>query len=138
MNRYVKSERFLRVIIFIVNVSIIYIYIGVYWRGSPETGKSAPSNDNWPRNGALLKGTGPHFIKGENWMKVTEIQQAKESQFKKVPEGIDYPYIILKLLQLIFLSYTYIRHMDDVRTKWATFTGRIRRESSIYIQYNST
>ena len=43
----------------------------VYWRGDPNTKKAAPTSDNWPRNGALLKGTGPHNINGEDWMKDT-------------------------------------------------------------------
>jgi hypothetical protein len=60
---------------------------GVYWRGDPNTGARAPTNDNWPRNGALLKGSGPFLVKGENWFKVTEIQQAGTEGFKPVPAG---------------------------------------------------
>lgn len=60
---------------------------GMYWRGDPFTGNAAPSNDNWPRNGALLKGTGPHNAKGEDYFKVTAIQQAGTTGFKTVPEG---------------------------------------------------
>jgi hypothetical protein len=60
---------------------------GVFWRGDPKSRKSPPSNDNWPRNGALLKGTGPHSINGEDWFKVTEIQQAGTTGFKPVLDG---------------------------------------------------
>jgi len=58
---------------------------GVFWRGDPTTGAPAPTGDNWPRNGSLLKGYGPYFVKGENWMKVTEIQQAGTKSFVSVP-----------------------------------------------------
>lgn len=59
----------------------------MFWRGDPFTNKSPPTNDNWPRNGALLKGTGPYHAQGERWFKVTEIQQAGTTGFKPVPEG---------------------------------------------------
>ena len=59
----------------------------MYWRGDPSSSSRPPSNDNWPRNGAILKGTGPHHIKGENWMCVKEIQQAGTTGFKPVPDG---------------------------------------------------
>ena len=59
----------------------------MYWRGDPHTGKSAPTNDNWPRNGSVLKGEGPYLVRGENWLKVAEIKQAGSDSFKKVPEG---------------------------------------------------
>ncbi len=59
----------------------------MFWRGDPNTKQQPPSNDNWPRNGALLKGTGPHVVGGEKWFKVSEIQQAGTNGFTKVPEG---------------------------------------------------
>ena len=62
-------------------------WTGVYWRGDPNTGARPPSNDNWPRNGSLLKGYGPFVVKGEEWFKVIEIQQTGTNGFKPVPEG---------------------------------------------------
>lgn len=59
----------------------------MFWRGDPNTKQQPPSNDNWPRNGALLKGTGPHVVNGEKYFKVSEIQQANTNEFTKVPEG---------------------------------------------------
>ena len=52
-----------------------------------QRGSRPPTNDNWPRNGAILKGFGPIEVNGESWMKVTEIQQAGTTGFKAVPEG---------------------------------------------------
>lgn len=59
----------------------------MFWRGDPFTNLSPPTNDNWPRNGALLRGFGPYQVKGENYFKVTAIQQANTQGFKPVPEG---------------------------------------------------
>lgn len=59
----------------------------MYWRGDPFTGKGAPSNDNWPRNGALLRGTGPYEVRGEKYFKVSSFQQAGSTEFVSVPEG---------------------------------------------------
>ena len=59
----------------------------MFWRGDPNTGSAAPSNPAWPRNGAILKGLGPYEIKGEQWMKVIEYQQAGTTGFVPVPEG---------------------------------------------------
>jgi hypothetical protein len=59
----------------------------MFWRGDPFTGASAPSNDNWPRNGALLKGYGPFDAKGEKYFKVVAVQQAGTSGFVDVPAG---------------------------------------------------
>jgi hypothetical protein len=46
-----------------------------------------PTNDNWPRNGALLKGTGPVVVNGQWYFKVAAIQQAGKKGFVAVPEG---------------------------------------------------
>jgi hypothetical protein len=59
----------------------------MFWRGDPFTGASAPTNDNWPRNGALLRGTGPYSARGEQYFKVSAIQQAGTKEFKSVPDG---------------------------------------------------
>jgi len=59
---------------------------GMFWRGDPIKKLSPPSNDNWPRNGAVLKGT-VHRVGDMDWLKVTECQNSGESSFSKVPEG---------------------------------------------------
>ena len=70
-----------------VNITFFYTYVGMFWRGNPETKAQAPSNDNWPRNGALLQGFGPYMVDGEAYFKVTAIQQAGKSGFITVPDG---------------------------------------------------
>lgn len=59
----------------------------MFWRGDPQTGAKPPTNDNWPRNGALLEGTGPIIVDGELYFKVNAIQQAGRDKFVSVPEG---------------------------------------------------
>lgn len=59
----------------------------MFWRGDPKTRSNPPSNDNWPKNGALLRGTGPHIVGSEQWFKVSAIRQAGTSSFKPVPDG---------------------------------------------------
>ena len=65
---------------------------GMFWRGDPFSNASAPTNDNWPRNGALLRGFGPFPTPKGNFFKVTSFQQAGTSGFQPVPEGTWMPY----------------------------------------------
>ena len=59
---------------------------GMFWRGDPLTKSSPPSNDNWPRNGSLLRGN-LFLVAGEKHLKVKEFQQAGTTGFVEVPEG---------------------------------------------------
>lgn len=59
----------------------------MYWRGDPFTKARPPSNDNWPRNGALLRGYGPIDANGEAYMKVVSFQQANTKGFVDLPDG---------------------------------------------------
>jgi hypothetical protein len=42
---------------------------GVFWRGDPYKGGGPPDNNDWPRNGALLKGI-VHAVKGGQHLQV--------------------------------------------------------------------
>lgn len=42
---------------------------GVFWRGDPYKGGGPPDNNDWPRNGALLKGI-VHSVKGVQHLQV--------------------------------------------------------------------
>jgi|EP00670_Eutreptiella_braarudii_P006020 hypothetical protein len=55
---------------------------GIFWRKNPFTGNGDSGND-WPRNGALLKGV-VYEKDGEKHLKVAEIQQAGTSGFVPV------------------------------------------------------
>jgi hypothetical protein len=62
-------------------------HAGMFWRGDPATKAPPPSSDNWPRNGALLEGEGPVVVEGEEYFKVSAIQQAGTKEFTPVAEG---------------------------------------------------
>lgn len=64
---------------------------GMFWRGNPITGKRPGKGADWPRNGAVLRGT-KHVldkkVEGTNeWLQVDEFKQAGKSEFVKVPEN---------------------------------------------------
>ena len=61
------------------------------WRGNPSTRKSPPNNDNWPRNGSILKGV-KHVVANADWLHCTEIKQSGSSDFIKLPEGYWMPF----------------------------------------------
>lgn len=46
---------------------------GMFWRANPVNGKKG-SNDNWPRDGAQLKGI-VHEVKGARWLECKEVKQ---------------------------------------------------------------
>lgn len=62
---------------------------GMYWRNEPKKGGSFSSPPDWPKNGALLKGT-VHEVpaRPENslfWLEVKEYMQAGSSSWTKTP-----------------------------------------------------
>eukprot|EP00490_Sorites_sp_Unknown_P015470 CAMPEP_0114693542 /NCGR_PEP_ID=MMETSP0191-20121206/69179_1 /TAXON_ID=126664 /ORGANISM="Sorites sp." /LENGTH=68 /DNA_ID=CAMNT_0001987323 /DNA_START=119 /DNA_END=322 /DNA_ORIENTATION=+ len=46
---------------------------GMFWRADPRSGKKG-SMDNWPRDGAQLKGV-VHDVNGEKWLECKEVKQ---------------------------------------------------------------
>ena len=46
---------------------------GMFWRADPRTGKKG-SMDNWPRDGAQLRGI-VHEVNGEKWLECKEVKQ---------------------------------------------------------------
>lgn len=52
------------------------------WRADPFTRDRCADGSDWPRNGALLKGS-VHEKDGVPWLRVSEIQQAGTTGFKK-------------------------------------------------------
>ena len=51
------------------------------WRADPFTGARCSDRSDWPRNGALLKGT-VHDKGGTPWLLATAMQQAGTQGFK--------------------------------------------------------
>ena len=72
---------------------------GMFWRNDPTGTTKLASNNDWPRDGAKLKGTTVEIAgnnnKGENkekWLLVTEILQKNASGWIKAPAGAAMPY----------------------------------------------
>ena len=64
---------------------------GMLWRPDP-TGKFAlASNDNWPRDGAKLRGRVVE-VDGKRWLLVTEVRQRGENYWKVAPRGAAIPF----------------------------------------------
>mmetsp|Transcript_15021 Transcript_15021/g.31157 ORF Transcript_15021/g.31157 Transcript_15021/m.31157 type:complete len:93 (+) Transcript_15021:96-374(+) len=66
---------------------------GMFWRSDPTTGASKlASNNDWPRDGAKLKGTLVE-AKGEKWLLVTHVmQKGKTGEWIQAPSGAAMPY----------------------------------------------
>jgi hypothetical protein len=63
---------------------------GMFWRPDP-TGKVAlASNNDWPRDGAVLRGEVTE-AKGEKWLLVTEVKQ-EGKDWVKAPAGAAMPF----------------------------------------------
>mmetsp|Transcript_9826 Transcript_9826/g.11796 ORF Transcript_9826/g.11796 Transcript_9826/m.11796 type:complete len:269 (+) Transcript_9826:119-925(+) len=65
---------------------------GMFWRADPRPGKVAKvGNDNWPRDGASLKGI-VHTVKGNKWLECKEIQQQGSEAWEKCDDGSWMPF----------------------------------------------
>ena len=62
------------------------------WRGNPVTKARPPDNNNWPRNGSILKGIPETLPSGEKWLHCTEIKQAGSDEFLKLKQGYWMPW----------------------------------------------
>ncbi len=64
---------------------------GMFWRSDPTGKASLASNNDWPRDDAMLRGTVAH-AKGEKWLLVTHVKQASKSDWEKAPTGAAMPF----------------------------------------------
>jgi len=56
----------------------------VNWRPDPTTGaRTKADTGDWPRNGAVLRGT-THDVAGTPWLAVSAIKQAGKAEFVSV------------------------------------------------------
>ena len=108
-------------------------WTGMNWRADPHTGRCLtahllehpksprarpyllsptrrpPDNENWPRNGSILRGV-PSFKGDDKWLHCTEIKQAGTTEFKQLSEGywmvrIDVSFRILSPLPSILTLF---------------------------------
>jgi hypothetical protein len=64
---------------------------GMFWRSDPAGTTKVASNENWPRDGAQLRGT-PAEYKGTKWLAVTHVKQASSSYWIPAPDGAYMPF----------------------------------------------
>lgn len=64
---------------------------GMFWRSDPTRRTKLASNDNWPRDGARLRGI-EVSVKGEAWLLATEVKQAGSNTWVKAPTGAALPF----------------------------------------------
>ena len=62
----------------------------MFWRPDPTGKAKLASNDNWPRDGAMLRGTEVE-AKGEKWLLCTHVKQAG-GDWVPAPEGAAMPF----------------------------------------------
>ncbi|VEU34766.1 unnamed protein product [Pseudo-nitzschia multistriata] len=64
---------------------------GMFWRPDPTGAVSLASNDNWPRDGAKLRGRSVE-VESKKWLLVTEILQKGSSEWIRAPVGAAMPF----------------------------------------------
>jgi hypothetical protein len=66
---------------------------GMFWRGDPRPDQPKLANNNdWPRDGALLKGTVIQDDQGKQWLLATHVQQKGTATWKAAPVGAAMPF----------------------------------------------
>eukprot|EP00529_Nitzschia_sp_RCC80_P036003 CAMPEP_0113451630 /NCGR_PEP_ID=MMETSP0014_2-20120614/6435_1 /TAXON_ID=2857 /ORGANISM="Nitzschia sp." /LENGTH=166 /DNA_ID=CAMNT_0000342987 /DNA_START=146 /DNA_END=646 /DNA_ORIENTATION=- /assembly_acc=CAM_ASM_000159 len=69
---------------------------GMFWRSDPRPITQATvklaSNANWPRDGAMLKGTVITVPKYKKWLMVEEVKQKNQDEWVKAPAGAFMPF----------------------------------------------
>lgn len=67
---------------------------GMFWRSDPTVGApKVESNDNWPRDGARLRGRVIEDAKGDKWLLVEQVRQAgSDTSWIDAPKGAAMPF----------------------------------------------
>jgi hypothetical protein len=63
---------------------------GMFWRADPTLTKQLENNNNWPRDGAKLRGK-VVTVDGAKWLLATEVLNVGKS-WMKAPEGAAMPF----------------------------------------------
>ena len=62
----------------------------MFWQPDPTDKTKLASNDNWPRDGAALRGL-PVAVDGEKWLQVSQVKQTG-GEWVDVPAGAFMPF----------------------------------------------
>lgn len=63
---------------------------GMFWRSDPTKKTSLASNNNWPRDGAIMRGQ-VVVVNGEKWLLAKQVKQ-KGKDWVHAPEGAAMPF----------------------------------------------
>lgn len=63
----------------------------MFWRSDPTGKAKLASNNDWPRDGAVLRGEVAE-VKGEKWLLVSELKQKGDKDWKTAPAGAAMPF----------------------------------------------
>ena len=64
---------------------------GMFWRSDPTGKTKLVSNNDWPRDNAMMRGQVVE-AKGEKWLLVAQVKQPGSSQWKQAPVGAAMPF----------------------------------------------
>ncbi len=62
----------------------------MFWRPDPRSPKARAPSDNWPRDGAHLKGI-VHLVQGSKWLECKSVKQHGD-EWVNAPEGAFMPF----------------------------------------------
>ena len=65
---------------------------GMFWRSDPTGETRLASNNDWPRDNAMLRGKVVQAENGEKWLLVSEVKQARSKTWTKAPKGAALPF----------------------------------------------
>jgi hypothetical protein len=64
---------------------------GMFWRSDPSGKSQKASNNDWPHDGAKLRGEVVDHS-GEKWLKVSQVKQASSKDWVDAPDGAFIPF----------------------------------------------
>jgi hypothetical protein len=79
---------------------------GMFWRKDPTNQVTLENNNNWPRDGAILKGR-VLFHEGSSWLQATHVKNINDKDWIKAPKGAHMP--------MEYDNHYYLEPLQDMR-----------------------
>jgi hypothetical protein len=65
---------------------------GMFWRPDPAGKINLQNNNDWPKDGAMLKGEVVRTIQGQQWLAATHVKNTSDGEWKETPYGAYMPF----------------------------------------------